>query len=261
MRFSDLILSITAPTILVVLIVVFLRRRYYRELPFFFVYIVYAPIATLRVLSDSWPSFHFVLYWITESLYGILALLVLREVFHRLFALPYAAFRWFRLLLPGTVLVILSISLWETSFRPLAHGQIGRLVSAIYWFDLGVHALEGMILLLVLALTIAFPIRWRDYEFGILIGFGVSACVTMLADLLRFEGGSSYETFFRYGPPIAYVLAALVWLHAFLRPPASLPRPQIDHHEMLEVIRRSRELLEKIEKALGLRHRLAVPPI
>ena len=260
MHFSDLILSVTAPAILVVLIIVFLYRRHYREFPFFFAYIVYAPIATLRVLAGRWPTFHFVLYWITESFYGALALLVLREVFHRLFAFSYAAYRWFRFLLPGTMLVILIISLLETCFHPLGQGRIGRVVSAIYWFDFGVHALEGTILLLVLALTTAFPVRWREYEFGILTGFGISACVTMLADLLRFELGSSYETFFRYGPPIAYVLATLIWLHAFLRPPESLSKAQIGRDEMLGVVRRSRELLEKIEKVLGLRRPFAIPP-
>jgi hypothetical protein len=113
----------------------------------------------------------------------------------------------------------------------------------------------------LLALTLAFPVEWRQYEFGILAGFGLNASITMIAYLLRFEWGSSFETFFRYGPPVAYFLATLIWLHAFFHPPQPMPRSQMDYQEMLGVVRRSRELLEKIEKALGLRRRVISPTV
>ena len=258
MRVTDLILSLMAPTLLALLLVIFVVRRHYREFPFFFVYILYAPLATLRVLAGGRPLFHFWVYWITEALYGILALLVLREVFHRVFALPYDAYRWFRYLLPSALLMILGLSFSEAVIHPQGAGYIPRLITAIYWFDLGVHALEGTVLLLVIALIVVFPVAWRQHEFGILAGFGISACTTMLADVLVLNAGSRYETFFRYGPPIAYVLATFIWLHAFLRPPQSRPQSQLHPDEMLEIVRRSRKLLEKIERALGLRRHILI---
>ncbi|HEY6350472.1 MAG TPA: hypothetical protein VI636_13785 [Candidatus Angelobacter sp.] len=250
----DLILSFAPPAILLAVIIILFRRKLHREFVFFFIYVLYS--ITFGLLPEAIvgrPFLFFWFYWVSEAVYGILAMLVLREVFHRLFALPYAMYQWFRFLLPSTVVFILSISMWETARHPLGVSMVGRWMSAIYWFDLGVHALEGTILLLVVALTLVFPVAWRKYEFGILTGFGMSACVTMLADLLRFEGGSTYETFFRYGPPIAYALATLIWLHAFLLPPQNQPRGQMDLDEMLAVVRRSREILRKIEKAVGLR--------
>lgn len=254
MTITDFILGFVPPAILVVIAIIFLRRKLYREFVFFFTYVLYSIIAgMLYEVIGGQPFLRFWLYWITEAVDGILALLVLREVFLRIFALPHATFRWFRLLLPATVLSILSISVWEMTYRPLGSGAAARLVSAIYWFDFGVHALEGTILMLVLALTLVFPVEWRNYGFGVLTGFGISASVTMFADLLRFLGGSAYETFFRFGPPIAYVLATLIWLHAFIHSPANQSRTQMDLNEMLAVVRRSNELLEKIKKAVGLR--------
>lgn len=261
MRPTDLLLSFIAPAILVLLAIIFLRRRLYRELPFFFIYIVYAPLATLRILTGSRPVLHFWLYWITEALYGILALLVLREVFHRVFAMSYAAYRWFRFLLPVALLLILGMSLAEAFIHPFGGGYIPRFITAVYWFDLGVHALEGTILLLVGTLTMAFPVRWRQYEFGILTGFGISACVIMLADLLALQTGVTYEAFFRYGPPIAYVAATLIWLEAFVRPPKTWVRPQMDLDEWLAVVRRSRRAWERMGRALGLRRRVLLPPV
>src|SRR5215469_15130786 len=262
MTIRDLFLSFTAPAILLVLALIFLRRKLYREFPLFFTYVVYSAVGgALRETAIHHQFLYFWLYWISEALYGILALLVLREAFYRVFALPHAAYRWFRFLLPIIVLLILSLSMWEMAQHPLGTGTAGRMVSAIYWFDFGVHALEGAILLLVLALTLMFPVAWRRYEFGILTGYGISACVTMLADLLRFALGSRYETFFRYGPPIAYVLATLIWLHAFLVPPENPPRAQMGLDEMLGIMRRSREWLEWIKRVFGFRRQPLAPPV
>ena len=259
MRIGDLILSYIPPVILLCIAGILVWRRLSAEFPFFFSSVVYAAAAGVLRTAVVYDAFlYFWLYWISEALYGVLALAVLREIFHRVFALPHAAFQWVRLLLPGALFLILTLSVWEMLYHPL--GRNPRIVSGIYWFDFGVHLLEGLILLLVLGLTTVFPVSWRRYEFGILAGFGINASVTMLAYLFRFEWGSRYELFFRYGPPVGYLLATLIWLHAFLQPPESLPKAQIGRDEMLGVVRRSRELLEKIEKVLGLRRHFAIPP-
>src|SRR5690348_9924 len=113
MAILDLILSFTAPAILVGLAIILFRRRFYREFPLFFAYILYVPIAdALRISVTGRATPYYWLYWITEAIYGIAEVLVIREVFRRIFALQYATWRWFRLILPGTVLLILALSLW-----------------------------------------------------------------------------------------------------------------------------------------------------
>lgn len=256
MRFFDISLYFASPIVLLGLIIIFVRRRLSPEFPVFFAYLLYVPVtAVLRMSVNYHSPAYFWLYWSTEAGFGIFALLVLREVFHRVFAVAYASYRWFGFLLPATVFIIVGFTLWETIYHPLWPRHIPWIISAIYWFDFGVHLLEGMILLLVLALTIAFPVSWRQYEFGILAGFGLNASVTMMAYLFRFQGGHAYENFFRYGPPVAYFLATLIWLHAFFRPPAPSRHPQMDLEELLAIVRRWKHLLEKIEKAVGLRRR------
>lgn len=263
MPLIDLILTLSSPAILLVLAIIFFRRKLHHEFIFFFVYILYSVGAGVMLVAVAGRStLFFWFYWITEALNAILALLVLREVFHRIFALPFVMYRWFRFLMPITVLIILTIAIREMAYRPLGKGAVGRMESAIYWFDLGVHALEGTILLLVLGLTAVFPVKWRErqYELGILAGLGIYAYVSMLADLLRFLRGGSYETFFRYGPPIAYVLATLIWLHAFMLLPEHPPRIRMSLEEMRAEIRHSREWLQWIKRIFGLRCQLLTPP-
>lgn len=263
MLLTDLILSLVPSAILLVLAIVFFHRGLHREFVFFFIYMLYSIIlGALPEAVAGRPLLFFWFYWTTEALNAILALLVLREVFHRIFALPFVMYRWFRFLMPITVLIILTIAIREMACRPLGKGAVGRMVSAIYWFDLGVHALEGTILLLVLGLTVVFPVKWkeRQYELGILAGLGIYAYVSMLADLLRFLRGGSYETFFRYGPPIAYVLATLIWLHAFMLLPEHPPRIRMSLEEMRGEIRHSREWLQRIKRIFGLRCQPLMPP-
>ena len=82
MPVGDLLLRLTAPLILLALIVVLIRRKLYRQFPVFFVYLAYALSASgLRIAVKSQPKSYFVIYWSADIIYGILALLVIREVF------------------------------------------------------------------------------------------------------------------------------------------------------------------------------------
>ena len=250
MKALDFALSITPPLVLTALILIFVRQKIYRDFAAFFGYMLYVLVAAgLRATVVGRAMPYYWLYWITEAIYGVAEMLVIREVFRHIFSAHYKNYPWFRLILPATVLVILGLTLWQTIYHPLGH-RIPWAVNATYWFDLGVHLLEGIILVLLVVLTLFFPVEWRQREFGILTGFGLAASVTLFAYLARFEGGSRYELFFRYGPPAGYIAASLVWLHAFVRPLEQSPRVQRDAEEMRRMIRRYHELLEKIRKSI-----------
>ena len=262
MQTLDFSLYLASPIVLLGLIVIFLRRKLNKEFPLFFIYMLYVPVtAALRMSVMYHQAANFWVFWTTEAIYGALGLLVLREVFHRLFALSYASYRWFRLLLPVAMSLILTFTLWETIYHPLHRGSLSPIVSAIYWFDLGVHLLEGIILLLVLVLTLGFPLSWRRYEFGILAGFGLNACVTIIAYVLRFQLGGGYEMFFRYGPPLAYLVTTAIWLHAFLGAPDSTQRPEIDIDEAMALLIRAKDGLASVKRLLGWRRRALSPPV
>lgn len=253
MYIPDLILSFAGPLVLLGLALILGRRKLQREFPFFFIYVLYASGAgVLREVITHPGLIYFMFYWLSEALYSILALLVMREVFYRIFSLKNAIFGWFRWLLPLTICAILGSWIWGFYCRPYP-GLFSRLAAGIYWFDMGVHFLEGTILLLVLALKIIFSVSWRRYEFGILTGFGISAYVTMTADLLVLAQGHRYETFFRYGPALAYLFATLIWLHAFWRPLDRTRRPALKVEELHGNIRLSKASLARIKRVLGLR--------
>jgi hypothetical protein len=248
MNIVDLSFHLAPPAILGWLAIIFVRRGIQREFPLFFAYLLYVPVATaLRISVTGRAIPYYWLYWITEAIYAVAEMLVIREVLQHIHAIHYKSSPWFRLILPATVLVILGITLWQTIYHPLGH-RISWAVSATYWFDLGVHLLEGTILFLLVVIGAVLPTDWMKREYGILTGFGLAATVTLLAYLARFAGGSRYELFFRYGPPAGYIAASLIWLHAFVRPVAQGPRVQGDADEMGTEISKSKAFLDKLRK-------------
>lgn len=224
MHLVDIVLRLSGLVVFLAIILISIRRKLYSQLPFFSTYITFAPAATLlRLFLRNEVTLYFWLYWTTEAAYAVLALSALNEVFRRLYELEYKDHRWFKFLIPATTVILLSIALWGAVYHPLLHGRVLFVVRCIFWFDLGVHWLEAGILLLLVVLTVYFALPRSRYDFGILTGFAVSACVTLVTDLARSQLGPRYESWFQYGPPIGYLLAAIIWLYAFWRPPAPPP--------------------------------------
>lgn len=245
MHLGDLILRLSAPAILLVLAVVFLRRKFYTDFPLFFTYILFAPIATalrISVRNQPWP--YFVVYWSSEAVFGILALLALNEVFKSMFDLDYEKHWWFRFILPVTAVIIALVFLGQPA-RPTI---TLRLTNAVFSFDLGVHVLQAAFMVLFLILEKIVGASYDQHEQGIIAGFGISAGVTILTDLIRLHGGAGYTVYFTYVPPAAYILAAAIWLSAFVKEPPPRQRLPIPISELIELLKKQGEIAELIAK-------------
>jgi len=57
-------------------------------------------------------------------------------------------------------------------------------------------------------------IRWRVHEYRFVLGFGISALGMAFAGALRSEFGTRFTFLNEMLPPVAYVIALLVWLSA-----------------------------------------------
>lgn len=245
MRIGDLILRFSAPAIIVVLVVIFLRRKFYRDFPLFFAYIVFVPIATvLRVSVSAYPKSYYVAYWTTEAVYGLLALLALNEVFKTMFDLNYAEHWWFRFILP-TLAIAITIFFLKQPLRPTV---TARITNTVFSFDLGLHFLQTLILLLFFVLEKVFGASYDQYEQGIIAGFGISAGFTIVADAIRVRGGSSYTVFFAYIPPAAYILASIIWLFAFVKEPPPRQRLPIRISELIDLLKKRGEIAERMNR-------------
>jgi hypothetical protein len=242
----------------VALLGILIRRRLYRKgmFPFFFSYTLFSVIVTIpRLALVRRPIEYAILYWSSEVIYGVLAILSLNEVFSRIFRLDYQEHPWLRFALPSMVMLIITALFVRSSvvYKTPTGARLGLLMTGLRSFDLGVHSVEGILLVLFLLLWWALVPGWNRQDYGVLLGFGISAAVTMSARIARFYFGTSYEMWYRYAPGIGYVLAAAIWLHAFWQAYEPEPRPLMRFRAMLEQVGRDNETIKLIHDWLNRR--------
>jgi hypothetical protein len=246
MRKADILLGLVALIAAALLVTVLIRRKTNREFPFFFLYVgssISFAIIKLSV-SNNYQLFFWV-SWVTEAIYVVLALLALHEVFRKVFAAFYVK-RWFWLFFP---LVVVAISVLAVIYRlgsPPA--QANQMMSFIISMGMAVNLVQALLFVLFFVLVWFNGIGWREYPFGIVMGFAAIAIVTFAANWARSEFGTKSIPLFSYAPAVAYILAVILWLNAFLRPPEPEPqwRLKITPEQLLEEMRQYSKVLERL---------------
>lgn len=197
------------------LLLVIWRRRLLRAFPFFSVYILAAlalAFTKLAVIHD-YPTY-FKVFWSGEVLYAALALLALHEAFKRLFEPFLRIYSWFRFVFPVGVIVFAGIPLLYTLLRP-PH-EVSPVTSLILSFELGVNLLQCGLFIVFLAIKQVLNISTRTYSWGIVEGFAATALAGLMY-AARSEFGTKLDFLVKYGPPVAYIVALLLWLETFIR--------------------------------------------
>jgi hypothetical protein len=245
---TDLVLRLAVTVPQFAILVLLLRRKYYRQFPFFAVYIAYSISMTpLRIVGEAHQSY-FLLYWITEAISGVLELLALHEAFKPSLEMYYKLYRWTRVVPLLIVALIVGNALWRGGYHPVGHGSFVHLASGAYAFEVGVRILEVGIFLLALKLARRkdHPIG-QQHPFGIVIGFGVAASTALLADFVglkfAFKFGNVFETIFRYLPASGYIAAAAAWLITFTI--QERRRPRATPEEIQRRLDQQRNIAEK----------------
>lgn len=215
------------------ILAVLVRRRLFRRYWAFSAYLIAVIGSTISgLLFRGSIRGYFEMYWSTEVLTGLLALVAIDQVFKATFRESTRDFPWLRFLVP-----ILAVVVAATNLAYAWHHQswMPTWFALLYAFDFAVHFVEGAILILCVLLQKAFAAVWSRTDFGLLAGFGISASVTMLADYLGVVWPRRFEPFFKYAPASALIVAELVWLHA-----VSLTNPSrlVNLREIVELLRR-----------------------
>lgn len=224
------------------------KRHLLRAFPFFTTYVfsaVMIEIARVALIYD-YPTF-FKVFWGSEVLYAILALLVLYEAFQRLFEPFLHIYSWSGFLFPVAVIVLAGIPLVHSYMHPPR--EASPLIAAILSLELGVNLLQCGLFVFFLLIKQIFRISGRTYSWGIVEGFAATA-IAGIAYAARSEFGTRFEFVAKYGTSVAYILALLLWLETFTRASQdSSWRQQITPEQLMTEIRSYsqslRRLLEK----------------
>ncbi len=108
------------------------------------------------------------------------------RVFCRVFG-GFYRLSWFRLLFPGTVGVALLYSAWKAYAHPPVHVRVlgAVIVSTTITAQYVILGISVLFFLLVRLIHV----RWRLFEFRIVLGFGVASLIYAFGVALRSESG------------------------------------------------------------------------
>lgn len=247
---AELALALLGTALQLAVLLLFLYRRNYQRFPAFLGCVAVSLVGTALGLAARHNEHVYLwAFWIIEALYVCLAFLALLEVFKSVFRSFYHL-SWFRLLFPSIGVLMVCTAVVRSLAKPPA--QVSRAFGIIIFLELAVRFLQIGIFFLFFALVRFFHMHWRRHEFGIVLGFAISAAGNLAAFLLRSEFGTKMNYFVRMTPPIAYTVAVVVWLLTFLIPPPDnrllSQSPGLTPEEMLAEVRQYRSSVKKILK-------------
>jgi hypothetical protein len=192
--------------------IIFVYRRLYRELPFFFLYVLFASlIGLVRYAASHYSkSVHFYVYWISELAGAVLVALALYEVFLRRMFIGFQRVRFYRALFPAVAaatLLLTILSAAEASDKSAAFLRASRA------FDF----VRTAVLVFFIALMLLMGRAWSRYDLGVTLGFGIQAAAALANAALRTRLQQRLIVFdvLEY---VTYDVACVIWLITFWKP-------------------------------------------
>lgn len=201
--------------LLALLLGLLLRERAYTACPFFFMYVAFAvaaDVARFVALNHSRP--YFATYWITEAGYDLLGILVMYEVVRAIFGNVTCAW-WARLIFPAVLVAGVGMSLARAGAVP------SRLSGPEFYIVVGEIAVRFVQVFVFAGLVTLVPVlglRWRQYPFGVAMGFGLYATVMLLTTTKFSDFGTRFKYLWGWTSLVAYSVAVLIWIWFFSVP-------------------------------------------
>jgi hypothetical protein len=193
---------------LAVLAVVLLYRRWHKEFPLFFAYVVVTQVVgltrlfTFRTSVDIYRD----VYFVSDIVLAVFAFLATYELFiKRLFPGSYRI-GFFRYLFPMAVVAIAVVASF-TAFHG-DHKSVLLVTARVYEFC------RAAVLMFFVALMVFMGRQWSRQEFGIALGFALDVS-TSLALIAFWSRAQRTDPVLSRVPVIAYDIACILWLYCF----------------------------------------------
>lgn len=246
----DQIVAWTGPVLQACIAGLMWSKQLHRRFPLFFIYTVYSIIttATRNVLFIANSRSFAVVFWSTEAVYVLLGLAAIYESFRKLFRPLYGVW-WFRILVYLVVIIPLALSVRAILKNPPT--EANGVGAAILLVEIGARYVQGGLFALSFITIRFFRLPASRYASGIVDGFGIAAIGILAGSILRSVFGTNFNTFFRFAPVVAYIIALLVWLVSLLGReeengenmmlPVPLEQMPGDLRRQIELIRKARK--------------------
>jgi len=224
----QLVLWVLAPAGQVIVTVLMIRQKLFREVPSFFTYTIFHLIQ-FGVLFTAYHygySTYFYAYWLAEAIDVILVLAVIQEIYARVFA-PFAALRR----LSGMIFRWAVITLFAISVLSAASAsgtERDRFIASLLIVDRSASFVECALVFLIFVLKQSIGLPWRNLKHGLALGLGIISGSTCIAFTVRAYSGQEIDGVTGLLLTLTYDLAILAWVALLLRPEPIPDRTSLD---------------------------------
>lgn len=195
--------------------VIFVLRRLYAELPFFFLYTLSSFLfGVMRYCAYRMNgAVFFYVYWISELAGAVIFSLAIYEIFFRRIFPRFWKVRLYRKLFPAVAVLILLLTV-AASLHSSDRTAAFRLASHVFDFT------RTAFLLFFVALMLVMGRQGTRYDAGITLGFGIQAAAALANAAVRWRGGQKSHLF-DTAELISFEVACIIWLITFIKPESS----------------------------------------
>jgi hypothetical protein len=241
-------MSLLGNALVIGLAVILVWLKLHKKYPFFFGFVIFSILSTFAGLSSGNNyTILFKVYWTSEAIHALLALFALHEAFHDVFRLDYRDWPWFWMVFPGAVMILSVIFIGHALLHPAT--QAPPIIVLILSFATVVNCVKGCLFLMFLVLAwLLLGESWPTYPYGVVLGFAVSAGGSLLSYWLRSIFGTKFNSVAKYGPPVSYIVAVLIWIACCFLPPEPADRWNNfnDPEKALATVRQYMKALKRI---------------
>ena len=219
----------------VVIVAAMIWRRLFPYARYFFAYILWQTfsVACLYVIWHKLPrSFYFYANWTNDAIDIILALAILVEIFNRMFA-PYEGIRGMaRILFISSAAILTATSAVFLFFHNAAYSV--PVLTVFMVAERSVRILQLGLILALFAITRYLHLRWKNYLFGIALGFGFYAVCVLTELVVRMTYGQLVMAWGNLLEGTGYCVAVVIWATYILQrdvaaiPIVSLPSQELE---------------------------------
>ena len=217
------------PALQITLLAIMVRRKLLASFPRFFSYIVFQIIKSCFLFGIYHYSCanYFYAYWSGNAVSVFLAVAVMDEIWGNLFR-PYEGiqklgsliFRW-----ACAVMLLIAIVITAASQGTVPE----RVVGAVLSLDRSMRLMQCGLFLLLLLLCRFLKYFWRQYVFGIALGFGIFASIELILVSILLRYGAAHSAVISLMKSAAYNAVTLIWItYLCQRRPVALSARQLD---------------------------------
>lgn len=222
-----------APNVLLLLLaLLLLRDRAYRQHPAFFAFAALSAVTELTVYAaDMAPSVTPLGFWLVDwtslLIEGPLKFILIGAVFSQVFGSYVSVARLGRVLIRGVGIFLVLAAAVAAAYAP-KNGLFG-IVSGAHILEQTIYLIEAGLLVFIFALSGYFRLSFSRPLFGIALGLSISACVHLATWAVSANAslGPAKRVILDFLDMGTYHICVLIWFYYLLVPQKVAAKPAV----------------------------------